>query len=248
MLAVSICDDDKDTVTRCVGLVESYSQKHNIEVAVSVYESGEQLLFDMLDDPNDTDVIIMDVIMEGKDGIQTASELRKMGSAASIIFLSNSREFVFDSFAVTPVDYLLKNALNPTVFDNVLLRCYHRHQMRNHEYWIYETRNSKKLIPIKEIAYFEIWKRVVVAHQAHQQPEEFYGVMEIMEEKLKPLGFIRVHRSFLVNLNYIIRFEARQLRLSTGEIIPIGTTYRQNAHEAFSQYLTRYRVFRGDHD
>lgn len=63
-----------------------------------------------------------------------------------------------------------------------------------------------------------------------------------MEAQLPGKDFVRVHRSFLVHLPYIAKFQARRIILKDGTGIPVGVTYTHQMQQAFAEYMERSHI------
>ncbi len=79
---------------------------------LETFNSDKSLVFELEDNTNKFDIIIMDIVMKGIDGIETSRILRDYGYNGIIIFLTSSKEFTFDSFRDEPFNYILKNNKN----------------------------------------------------------------------------------------------------------------------------------------
>jgi DNA-binding LytR/AlgR family response regulator len=67
--------------------------------------------------------------------------------------------------------------------------------------------------------------------------------MEQLEQQMLDKDFVRVHRSYMVNLQYIGKFQRPNLYLKTGDVIPIGVTYMKLVDQAFSDYISRQYIY-----
>jgi two-component system response regulator LytT len=63
-----------------------------------------------------------------------------------------------------------------------------------------------------------------------------------LENQLLHKGFIRIHRSYIVNMSYISQFQQNTLFLKTGENIPIGATYMKQMKQVFIDYISRTNI------
>ncbi|MDU7068470.1 MAG: hypothetical protein E6343_10910 [Clostridium perfringens] len=79
---------------------------------LKTFNLGKSLVFELEDNTNKFDIIIMDIVMKGIDRIETSRILRYYGYNGIIIFLTSSKEFAFDSFRDEPFNYILKNNKN----------------------------------------------------------------------------------------------------------------------------------------
>ncbi len=209
-----------------------------MEVTISSFSTGEQLLFHLSDNPNQADIIYLDILMGSLNGMDTAKKLRENKCKSEIVFLTTSEDYVYDAFDISPVHYLLKTATSPEKFEEVFLRAVELVRKKETDMFICEVANTQKVIPIKDISFFEIWKRVITVHYNGKETVEFYSTMEELEKQLMDKGFVRIHRSFIVNLHYISKFQQNSLYLKTGENIPIGVTYMKRVRQSFAEYIS----------
>ena len=242
MLTVFLCDDNKRTLNQYAQLIEMVARKHGLEVTVSSFGSGEELIFHSSDAPNQADIIYLDILMRDLNGMDTAKQLRELGCESEIIFLTTSEDYVYDAFDIAAVQYLLKSETSQDKFEQVFLRAASLVQKKATDMFLCESGTVQNVIPIKEIAYFEIWKRIVTVHFHKNEKADFYSTLEQIEEQLQGKGFIRVHRSYMVNVNFISKFQKNSIILKTGENIPIGVTYVKNARHIFADYISRANI------
>lgn len=116
-MRIIICDkNSKDAES-----MSSILKKNNIlsagAIEVQTLDSCERLLFELSDEPDEADVIITEVGFGDKmNGIEAIKRLRSVGYSGEVIFLTNDRESVFDSFEVRPANYLIKDSLGVRKF------------------------------------------------------------------------------------------------------------------------------------
>lgn len=243
MIQVYLCDDSQTTLHVYAELVGQIAAMHQFEVSLHTFSSGEALLFHLEERPNQADIIYLDILMEATNGIETARQLRKLGCKAEIIFLTSSEDFVFESFDIAPIYYLRKEFTSRSKFEQVFLRAISLVEKKETELFFFTSSAAKQCIPLNEISYFEVWKRVLMIHGFKGEVVEFYGRMEQVEEELADKGFLRIHRSYLVNITYIRQFMSQRVELKTGVSLPIGVTYAQSVKKAFSNYLINSHIY-----
>lgn len=242
MITIFLCDDNNETVERYSDLIKQTAKKKQIDISLSAFYNGRSLLFHMSDTPDLPDIIYLDILMDGLNGVNTAKKLRELGCNAEIIFLTSSDDYVFDSFDVSPVYYLLKNETSETKFEQVFLRAVHLSDSKATQKFICKSGALHKIIPIKEISHFVIWKGIVTIHYGKNEKFEYWITMEELEEQLRGKNFVRTHRSYIVNLQYIAEFQRRTIILKTGETIPVGVTYEEKVKNTFLDYMIRHNT------
>ncbi len=235
MLSVCLCEDNKKTLTHYTSMVKAIASKNDLDVDVITFSSGESLIFYLSENLDKADIIYLDILLGKMTGIDVAEELRSLGCEAEIIFLTSSKEFVFDAFDFSPIQYLIKSDTDLDKFEEVFLRAAKISLEKESSTFVCGTGSSKIVIPFKDISFFEIRKRVISAN-LKDQTHEFYSSMDDLIQKLPDKYFCRMHRSYVVNLAYISRFNKDSLLLKTGITIPVGLTYKNNLQKAFSDY------------
>jgi len=239
MLQVYICDDSRLVQQQYKEKLQQIADNNMIDIKITAFGSGESLVFHLSEALPEADIIFLDIIMGNLDGIDTARELRALGSYAEIIFLTSSSEYVFESFDVSPANYLLKSSISFDRLEEVFLKAVRKAQTKEQGSFICGSQGNIKQIPIASISFFEVKDRIVSVHYQNKTVD-FYSSMEKLEQKLDKKVFARIHRSFIVHLKYIDRIEKNTVVLTTGTLLPLGPTYAKSIKQAFSGYLVRY--------
>lgn len=238
MIQVYLCDDNEVLLKRYQNKLSDFAASNDYPVAFSRFLSGEQLLFHLEQNPNQAQIIFLDVLMGGITGIETAKRLRSMGCHSELIFLTSSEEFVFESFDSLPLHYIIKGSAGESEkLEDVFFKAIDLSLRKEAESFLCESAGQKKKIPLHTISYFEINGRIVTVH-FEDGTFDFYSTIEAISEELSGKKFIRCHRSYLVNLQYIDIIRKTDILLTTGEQIPLGTTYAKDVKLAFSASLS----------
>ena len=125
MVKLAFCDDDVQTLQTLQTLLDAYRVERNREMEYTAFQSPLELLAE-IERGVRYDVLLLDVLMPGQNGMQTAAEIRTYDSNVKIIFLTSSAEFAVESYAVNAYFYQLKPIWKDSLFrvlDNVLATC-----------------------------------------------------------------------------------------------------------------------------
>lgn len=242
MLRIFLCDDDPDALKKYASMITQCAKDLQNDIELLCFTSGEALLFHLEENPWQADIIYLDIMMGTLDGMAAAHKLRDFGCPAEIVFLTTCEEYMNEAFDVHAVHYLLKDGLSTEKFEKVFADAVRLAQRNEHELFICEFDGCKTPVKLRNIVYFETWKRIITAYCSDGSMVKFYGNMNELEEQLSCKGFVRIHRSYLVHLPYIAQFQPRMLLLKTMARIPIGNTYRGAVQKAFSDYALRCHV------
>lgn len=231
---IIICDSDRNTASTYRKFTEVRAAAFG-SVTVSEADNCEKMLFELSDEPNDADVIITDTSFEGKmDGIEAIRQLREIGFTGEVIFLTNEKERVFESFDVRPFNYLLKDSVTLEKFATVLEGALASARDSKRERLTLACAGDVRNIPIDEISYFEVADRIVEVHYGGEV-FEFYSTIDKIENQLYGRNFIRSHKAFLVNAEHIDIVRGNEIVMDRGEIVPIGPKYAKFFKEVNTQ-------------
>lgn len=237
MINIYICDDNRVILDKFEALIKSMAEKNGALVHITSLNSAEQLLFDLSESPNKADIIYLDVSMGRMNGVEAANKLRELGCNAEIIFISSSKDHVFEAFDCSPLYYFLKQEISTQKFESVFLKAVDRCSQKEKDLFICESSSVSKQISLDSISHFEVRNRVVTVFYGNES-FDFYSSMDKLEKELSEKGFIRTHRSFMINLKYIDKIQKDSITLIGGETIPMGSTYSKKIKMVFSKFLT----------
>ncbi len=238
-MRIAVCDDEKEIRDMFVKKIETLHPKAEL----LLYQSGEELLLS----DKEPDILLLDIQMPGKNGMEAAEELRRKNKKAIIIFVTALDDFVFQAFDVGAFHYLVK-PFDDRKFAEVLQKAVEQFEDRNRPEGadkkgempsLMVTTGGKHIaVNLEDIVYAEVFDRKVILHTMDADIE-YYGKMKELEEKAGD-EFYRTHRSFLVNFDFIRKYDATTVYLEKGQ----AHMARQNYREFVKQYL-RYNQRKG---
>lgn len=238
MFNIYLCDDNPIILERYKKLIDGIAKQEQLMLQVVTFNSGEQLVFHLEDTNGYPDIIYLDVLMGGDNGLKTAEKLRSMGCSSEIIFLTSNPEFVFDSFDSSPAHYLIKETVSNERFRDVLLKTIATAKSKSASFFSCSSSAAKMQIKINDILYFEIRNRIVTVYY-NQESFDFYSRLEDVESQLSAHSFIRIHRSYLVHAKYIRQINRQSVMLASGVSLPLGVTYAKQVKQALIQYMNQ---------
>ena len=216
MLSIAVCDDEVIECCDMAKRIKEIMEEIKMPCIIRQFQSGGELLQTL----ESFDVVFLDIIMRELDGMKTAQIFRERASDKILIFVSSSREYVFEAYDVEAFQYLLK-PVDDRKLKSVLQKAVLKTESRLQEFIIVSRERQKKKLFLDDIYYFEIKGRIVDAHG----PEgifTYYGRMGELENKLQEKGFFRCHKSYLINLKYVDRYNRQEVILENGEKVVIA--------------------------
>lgn len=176
----------------------------------------------------EVDLIFLDIQMPQMSGLEF---MQLLDGKCKVILTTAFREYALDGFDLNVVDYLLKPIFYPRFFKAVQ-RARDLMQVAKKEvddFILVKTEYKGKLLKIKinDILYIESKGKYVLFHTIGG--DHIMALLNIgnIEEKLSGDQFMRVHKSFVIALSFIVMIQGNQIHLEhTNDTIPIGQTYR----------------------
>ncbi len=234
MLQIAVCDDNIDDLSNMVQLINLYRISKNFCCEYAVFPNGLELI-SVLEKGKRFDIYFLDIIMPGFMGIDVAKEIRVFDKTAPIIFFTSSPEFALDSYSVKAINYVLKPISKEKLFftfDEVLEQI---KAEKDKDAIIVKSNEGIQKILISNLVFAEVIGRNVLYHlhsgKVIECTEPFSSVCHNL---LKYRCFIKPHRSYLVNMQYVDTIENHQITLQTISSVPIA---QGKAREIKQQYL-----------
>ena len=216
MLSIAVCDDEVIECCNMAKRIKEIMEEMKIPCIIRQFRSGGELLQAL----ESFDIVFLDIIMQDLDGMKTAQAFRKKASDKILIFVSSSREYVFEAYDVEAFQYLLK-PVDDRKLKNVLQKAIVKTQSRSQEFIIVSRERQKKKLFLDDIYYFEIKGRIVDAH-GPKGIFTYYEQIGELENKIRDKGFFRCHKSYLINLKYVDGYSRKEVVLENGEKIVIA--------------------------
>lgn len=238
-MQIAVCDDEKEIRDMFTEMI----WKLYPEADLSLYQSGEALLLS----GKEPDILLLDIQMPGKNGMETAKELRIRNKQAIIIFVTALDDFVFQAFDVGAFHYLVKpfdDRKFAEVLQNAVTQYMDRKMLANagnkeeKPSLIITTGGKHFSVNLEDIVYAEVFDRKVILHTLDADIE-YYGKMKELEKKAGD-EFYRTHRSFLVNFGFIRKYDATTVYLKKGQALMAKQNY-----QGFVQQYLRYNQKKG---
>ena len=219
---IAICDDEEKQRAYIKSLVEGWLRQTFHHTKIQEYASSEQFLFEQAYDR--TQILFLDIEMEKMDGIALAREIRKHNRQMQIIFVTGYMEYIQEGYDVEALHYLLKPVSQEKI-DSVLDRAVERLKTADAVLLVESGGEVLRLLePFNNRLSIDTQKQLV------------RGTLSELEAKLDE-AFVRVGRSYLVNLNYVRRIGKTELILNTGEKLPVPRGSYKKLNEAFIKYF-----------
>lgn len=231
MISIAICDDSISMLTSLEEGIKDYASKNEKEIRTFLYHDGAALLEEYV---GKFDLIFLDIKMPKMNGVDVAKKIREKDSDVMIIFLTSLMQYALEGYKVNAVNYILKPISNKRL-EIELDRCINVLNQREEPYICFHNDAGNYKILLKNISYVETYNRNLLIH-TNEQNIVCYWKMRELENKIATYGFSRNHSSYITNLFYVESVEKNEVKLSTGERLPISKTKKKTFMEGIAEY------------
>lgn len=220
---------DDDEMDRLV--VVSYAKRFPSLNIVGVFDSAEKALNFL--STNSVDVAFLDIEMPGATGL----ELRKKALEVPVcVFISSHSESAAATFELQTLDFIVKPFKFPR-FEQMMARLHEFMEVRTKanlfeatlggDAVYVKTGHDQIKVKLHEILYLEALKNYTILVTDKKRHCVLSNLGEILQEE-KFNSFIRIHRSFAVQKQYIQKIGSQEIELNNGNSIPVGRSFKDN--------------------
>lgn len=216
MITVAVCDDDKCIVEHLKKYIEKISEELGVKSTVDRFWTPQELDIVMEYDGH-FDIIFMDVEFANVNGIEMAAKIQKNHEDIIFIFVTGYIEYVQRAFNVKTMGYVLK----PYEYDSIK-ECFKRALNKIEHTGYVSIQWNKHFIKINtnHIMYIHSEGRKLQFVCKNGKEYWEYEKLDNLEEKLlNENNFIRIHKSYLVNFDYVKMYDFKKVIIDRGEDI-----------------------------
>ena len=189
----------------------------------------------------EVDVIYIDINMPDLNGLDF---VRSLQHPPMVVFTTAYQEYAVEGYKVDAIDYLLKpfgmsdvlRAADKVKRQYDLLHTASLSPMDEDDALFLKTEYRVVRVLVSHIIYIEGMSEYLRIHVAdHPKPIIVLLSMKKMEERLSNADFMRIHKSYIINLHHIAEINRSRVVLDNGAEIPVGDSYREKLNEYVSQ-------------
>lgn len=231
LFKVAIVDDNNSEIDELKKLIEKFELENSCNIEVSVFNDGNQFLGSSM---QSFDIVYMDMLMPGLDGIEVSKMLRNISKNVQIIIVSSTPNFAIKGYLVDAVGYILK-PVNYFIFKTTTEKAIENLKKEASAFIYINNKGEKLKVNLNDVLYVEVLDHDLFVilkdtrYKIRLTLNEFY-------ENYKKFGFAKPNKSYLVNLKYIDSIKGNEINI-LGHIISISKLRRKEFEKEFYDYL-----------
>ena len=217
----------------------SYSEKIHKSLFNELCKDFDNVIYDLYHHPKDIDynveydLAFIDIDLPDKNGIMIAEEMKARYLKTKLVFVSSHTSLVHNTLIVNPFYFVRKSYYDEDV--SVLYRLI-KERITKEERIELKFNNEVKTVFIKDIIYIEAISHKLKVYTKKQMIYDNRTLTQMLEE-LKKHHFARIHRSYIINIDYMTKMKGDLIELNGNIELNIGRFYKEEFMKAYEEVL-----------
>ena len=226
---IMVCDDEEKEREEWREILQEY---YGDDVKIVMCADGQEVekAFSM----EIFDLVLLNIEMPGKSGIEIKNRLRERGITCYIIFVADHREDALEAFEINVCGYLIKPLRESRDKLFQILKMIDGDEFQKKWIQMEETKGQIIGIQIKDIQYIKA-DRIHSVLMMRDRNISLRKSMSEWGEELRDEYFVRIHKSYIVNLRYVDKI-AGQVYMKNGKVLSM-TRDREKVDKIKKLYL-----------
>lgn len=226
---VAICDNQKSCIDDICKHLDFFVHDKNIEIQKSTFTSAKELLSVDIS----FDIAILDVEMDGLNGLQLGQQLRQINPHIVLIYITAHKQYLDDALNLNAVRFFGK-PIDSQRFYRGLEDAIKRIDESSIYFYLKDGKTTER-IDARDIIYVEIDNRktkIITLNKVYYSSNRisFWG------KKLKSTIFLSPHKSYIINLNFVTAYQRNLVVLADKYNIPIAKDKQTYFHKMFMRF------------
>lgn len=237
MITIGICDDEAAYRENVKLICKYYLDEHEQGYQFVEFASGEEVL-SYEGDP--IHLLFLDIEMPGIDGLEVMERVRRNELIWRIAFVTIHKELQWAAIDLKTLAFLVKP------LDHVgVEHCLRTAIRESRENFVisYNTCKGNGFVKLNQIVFIKAQGNYTTIYAKGTEIKGCIGI-KTMEEKLSGTTMVRTHKSYLVNLQHIVKMEGDMVEMTNGVQLPVGRKYIPNLKDAYFEFLKMVTIDR----
>jgi DNA-binding LytR/AlgR family response regulator len=217
-MVIGICDDENVIRDKIEKICINETKKYCEDVVIQKYSDGREVL------EKDFDILILDIEMEDVDGIVVKNYFQKRKKDTIIIFVTSHNEMMSQAFGVNVMGFVTKSYLDnqlQVMLDDAMKRVMNTVSIEG--------------VDSRKVCYIQAEHIYNILHLKNETEVSVRCSSADLEKMLEVVGFIRVHRTYIINMAYVDHIKDKTVLVNKKEI-PVSARLKSKLKKEYSRY------------
>lgn len=239
-MKIVACDDSVEDLLEIERLLLKYKRiSPNVEFELELFLDACELSR-KIQKGELADIYLLDMIMAEKDGIDIGSQIRRNGKENVIIYITSSADYALEAYGVRAVRYLLKPIDEEKFFEAVAYGAAFA-KVKKDPAFLVKTKEGLITVPFSRIEVIENAARRLELHLTNKEMIKSLIIRKSFDEEIREAAedgdFLLVHKSFLVNMNYVKKLDKSDIVMEDGRRVPISRSKAADVKKAYFLFV-----------
>lgn len=231
---VIICDDDNSFVHELKNLIEPLFEAEYPGANVYCFNNGFELFDWYINEGSTIDILYIDVEMPGYNGLEIIKKLQHAGCTCLTVFISSYQSYAIDTFDYNVNQYLLKPIKSEKII-SVTKKLLYLYKKKYNKIELLQ-KDQHIYLSIDQIISFETNSRKLICHTVEGDFNTTAKISQL-EKELLPFGFLRTHKSYLINMDKVVYYRHYTFYMQMGIIAEISRTRKPAIIAKYNNFI-----------
>lgn len=217
-MVIGICDDEKVIRDKIEKICVNVTGEYDTDTAVKTYSDGKEVV------EENFDILILDIEMKDVGGIAVKNYFQNRKKDTIIIFVTSHNEMMSQAFGVNVMGFVTKSNLDnqlPVMLESAIKR-------------VLNTVNIEG-VDSRKVCYIQAEHVYNILHLENDTEMSVRCSSADLEKMLEGVGFIRVHRTYIINMAYVEHIRDKSVVIN-GKEIPVSYRLKSKLKKEYSRY------------
>lgn len=240
-MKITICDDSIKDLLNIEKLLLKYKTLYPDKDFELEKFSDPSRLYKKISDGELSDIYLLDMLMPGRTGIDLGNQIRLSGSESVIIYITSSDDYALDAYGVHAIRYLLKPLDEGRLYEALDYALSYT-KVKTEPTYLIKTKNGLIQKPYSQIEYIENVNRRLEIHLSNEEILKSLFIRRSFEEEIQEIAakrnFQQIHKSFLVNLDYVKQLTQDSVIMESGIRLPVSKAKAANVKREYLLFVS----------
>lgn len=232
MIKIAIVEDDEKDALSLGDCLKRYANEKNLCIEISRFKTADAFLFDY---KKNFDLIFMDIMMPGTNGMESAKRLREIDQDTILIFVTTIARMAIQGYEVGALDFVIKPIEYPS-FSLKLDRAFSKIKKDSGKTIAIKTKDGFETVKEDDIIFVEVSNHKVIYHLLSKNIET-YSSLKSVQVELSDKKFYKTNNCYLVNMAYITKVDGYDLILNDKINLPISHPKRAEFIKTYHRFI-----------
>ncbi len=231
-MRIAICDDEEVQQKLLGKYLSEWAEENKVFLELKMFSSGEEFAFCWEDDRN-YDLLILDIEMGKMNGMELAASIRRQDEEIPVLFVTGYDNYMSQGYEVSALHYLMKPVHKEKLF--AVLDKLGRKEKQEPKL-LFLTESGAVSLPVSKVWYVEARAHRCILYTEDEEYILRSPMGEIVQYLEEYQGFVRCHRSYMVNVRHISTIIKPEVILDDKRRLPVSRSAEKEVNRTFIEF------------